>query len=199
MNKLLLSVFVLLMSTTLQAQTWDYGFRQNYVRIGIGIPPLPLAFETEVYDSALPGYGEKIYSLEKTTTASFNVGYGYRVAKRFSVEIMASYFGSREPIYHIYTDQKLGTDTDNYLSIMPIVRWHWFNSEFVSLYSAAGFGFASYWGNERTGSSFRRDQELGASIQLTYIGISVGRRLFGFTELGASTSGIIQGGIGYKF
>lgn len=94
-----------------------------------------------------------------------------------------------------------GTKTPNgkfemgYLSVMPVVKFAWFNRERVGLYSKLGFGA----GYSFTGDSEPKDR-FGFSAQLTPIGVDFGGEQFrGFVEAGIGMQGIVSGGVRWFF
>ena len=94
-----------------------------------------------------------------------------------------------------------GTKTPNgkfemgYLSVMPVVKFAWFNRERVGLYSKLGFGA----GYSFTGDSEPKDR-FGFSAQVTPIGVDFGGEQFrGFVEAGIGMQGIVSGGVRWFF
>ena len=84
----------------------------------------------------------------------------------------------------------------HYLTPMLTARFSWLNRKLVRLYSSVGAGLAV----SLMDVSYREYPETYLSLQVTPVGISVGKKLFGFFELGVGT--IYVGGcfgLGYRF
>lgn len=87
----------------------------------------------------------------------------------------------------VATGQKIENLSYYALSILPTVRFNWFYREKVQLYSSISLGLvtdfdeAYIWGD------------------MTLIGCSFGRKLFGFVELGGGMTGSARIGLGYRF
>ncbi len=65
--------------------------------------------------------------------------------------------------------------------------------------SAGGIGVGvDYYKSNQPNDSYH-NAAFNLRGQITPLGITVGRRLFGFAEFGYGAQGIIVGGIGYKF
>ena len=62
-----------------------------------------------------------------------------------------------------------------------------------------GLGFAAHKENYGTGTLPRRAQKTFATYEFTFFGISVGKTLYGFCEVGVSSKGLVNGGIGFRF
>lgn len=87
----------------------------------------------------------------------------------------------------VATGQKIENLSYYSLSVLPMVRFNWFYREKVQLYSSIALGLvtdfdeAYIWGD------------------MTLIGCSFGRKLFGFVELGGGMTGSARIGLGYRF
>lgn len=83
----------------------------------------------------------------------------------------------------------------NNFAIMPQLRFAWVRRNIVQLYSGIGMGVQfAFWDNDNI-------KEVGYDIafDVTYIGISVGRKFFGYLDFGPSSRGILSFGFGYRF
>ena len=79
---------------------------------------------------------------------------------------------------------------------MPLVRFAWLNRGIVQLYSGVGLG-ATYEFYENTLTT--EIQSFGVAYDVTFFGITVGRKWFGYLDIGAGNRGVISAGIGYRF
>ncbi|MBO4327957.1 MAG: hypothetical protein J5831_00940 [Bacteroidales bacterium] len=83
-----------------------------------------------------------------------------------------------------------------YASVMPVLKFAWFNREHVGLYSKLGFG---------AGLAFRNGdsnplENLSFSAQVTPIGVDFGGESFrGFVEAGVGMQGIVNAGVRWLF
>jgi hypothetical protein len=82
------------------------------------------------------------------------------------------------------------------------MRFAWFNREWVRMYSSIGLGVGmmiSHPYDTNGGEAAEPYIEWGPSIQLTGFGISVGKRLFWFSEVQTiGTLGVFTMGIGFR-
>lgn len=79
---------------------------------------------------------------------------------------------------------------------MPVVRFTWLNRRWVRMYTSLGLGATFATGVDYETERFNDDL---FAFQFTPIGISVGRSLFGFAEVGVGAQGALMMGVGYKF
>lgn len=174
------------------------------MRVSLGVAPilpeLHAKWINRIYDMCPPTLDvTTVYSLKRVHQPAVNISYAYRFKRWFALEIRASYAGSYEKYYDLYTDQYLFSDKSSYLYFMPVARFHWVNTGMVSLYSSVGLGVMFAWQKNADGREGVHRNQVFPAAHFSPIGISVGRKLFGFAELGASMSGIFQVGMGYKF
>lgn len=85
--------------------------------------------------------------------------------------------------------------TYNSFTIMPIVRFAWVRRGIVQLYSSVGWGLNLAHVKEPK----RRYIEGAVAYDFTFVGISVGRNLFGYLDIGAGQRGAVSVGLGYRF
>ena len=92
------------------------------------------------------------------------------------------------------SDRRNGSYVGFMIHAVPNARFNWLNREKVRMYSTIGLGFMT--GKDAESSEFL----ILPSAQINPVGIEVGRKLFGFCELGAGTlfTGAMAG-IGYRF
>lgn len=100
--------------------------------------------------------------------------------------------GIWKDVYSSQTDVKLRRENGWTATVLPQARFNWVRKEVVKVYSSVGAGI-------RAGSFDEREDILIAG-QLVPIGINVGKKVFGFAELGIGTV-YIGGmfGVGYRF
>lgn len=143
----------------------------------------------ERYDRNRYSYGDRIY------TQAFSLGYTQELSQWLSLGVQAAYSG-------IYQSQRLeGMTTDRLythrFALYPAVRFTYLNRPIIRLYSGAGLGVGMKWKHE----FFDRDVEYSVfpTGQVTFFGLSVGRRLFANWEIGYGVKGYLTLGMGYRW
>lgn len=171
----------------------------------MAITALPLALEDWNRDCICGYYGSNYGSLLNSrevsgdvyTTQTLSVEYSYRTKKWLEWGIQAFYAGKYQRTYIRTTGEVSYTESNHYYGLMPTVRLSWLNRPSVRLYSSLGLGLAVRSKREMSGYN---DVYAMPSAQLTWIGISVGRKVFGFCELiTVGTNGLFTIGAGYRF
>lgn len=91
-------------------------------------------------------------------------------------------------------------DRDNLFMFVPTVRFVWFRRDYVRMYSSIGMGFGYVLHNTKNYSNglSRLTQNTIFSGSIVPFGIAVGGKVFGFLELGPSSYGILNLGIGIR-
>lgn len=218
MKRTLLIAFALLVSGAASAQTdadrpsFDFSRQgtehKHEVRLTVGISPL---FENDfyIYDGEVvaPKYPNTISPDDLTyrgalkTSGGYALSYMYSPLRWFSVGLYAGYVCQWQPT-HLRAGQAIvSTTTERHLMLVPTVRFTYLNRPIVRLYSSIGVGVGFC--RERTrnvdGHIEANRNEHFCPAEVTILGVSVGRRLFGFAELSTGSMGVCSAGIGYKF
>lgn len=149
----------------------------------------PNAFHPETYDGNL--YGTPVLSLS----------YHYQVKRWFSLGVAASFHTEYQRSYYFINDAPIYKDRSTYFAITPIARFDWFRWDFIKLYSSIGLGFGL---NVDKGHSYDSNQsykekEIGVTLDIVPMGITMGRKVYGFAEVGVGSLGFLRAGIGYRF
>lgn len=100
---------------------------------------------------------------------------------------------SRIEEYHVH--RVLGYYNYDSFTLMPVVRFAWLRKGVVQLYSGLGLGFNF----ARAEEPKQKYYEAVVAHDVTFLGISVGRNLFGYVDVGVGQRGIVSMGIGYRF
>ena len=176
---------------------------RHEIRLGMGAIWHPEYGYNNYNDYYFLPIGSDIHYLgDKTGTPAIDLAYSYRLTKWLSLGATLSYVGLYQKTYNLYTDALYKKNSEHFIGLTPTAHFDWFRSNSIKLYSRIGFGLAYYIEKSRYRSgSLRRENEytLTPTIDLIPIGISVGRKVFVFSELGASNIGIVKVGIGYRF
>lgn len=135
----------------------------------------------------------KVRYSPRKTSGGITAAYYYRVAYALSVGVAFTYTGLYGDIFDTRTGRKVSSNDMTTISVAPALRLQWLNRPMVRCYSALAIGPAV----DITSIDDRRETYLGLSG--TIAGVSVGRRLYGFGEIGAGMQGIFSAGMGYRF
>ncbi len=196
--------FALTLSAQETALSWKTQLPRHDVQFSIGDPfffYFGLLFMDDCWKvpTAHDWFGPDLYGGGLFATPTMNFSYRYRVAKWFWVGGTVSYSGFYRTYYDRITGLKSGVNNTHFLTIMPAVRFSWLNKELVTLYSGAALGYTLYAYENSTEGVMERDAEHYVGFQLTGVGVEVGRKWYGFAELGFGLQGIVQAGFGYHF
>lgn len=168
--------------------SWNIGARGNY----------GLASHTSL--SYIGDLDNTIYEPQegKTLWISASLDYGYRVNKWFSIGGCLAWSAGICNLYDSMTHERWDTMHVDYISIMPIARFTWLHRGIVELYSSLGATAGiEHWVHYLNGKHHTYRPYL--SYDIKPIGISVGRRWYGFMEAGYGARGIVNIGVGHRF
>lgn len=213
MKRTFLILIIASLGWNLSAQdtlSWKQTLQRHDIQIGIGDPLLPvlatghyLGIQKDYYyeRNATDWFGPDIYKCVYWTP-TISVGYKYRLTKWFWLGATISYTGLYDVYHDRVTNEKVSTQSDHIITIMPSVRFSWLNKKYVTLYSGLSLGYALDIYNEYN-SNYPNQRYTGcghgALFQLTAVGVHVGRKWYGFAEIGFGIQGIFQAGFGYNF
>ena len=150
-------------------------------------------------DTPLERYEKgRYYYDNKIFTEAISLSYSHELKKWLSLGVNVSYSGVFQKERRTSDDQIVNRYKKHRIGLFPLVKFTYFNRPIIRLYSAAGFGIGVKdvrWTNSR--SSHERETRL--SGQLTFFGVSVGKKLFASWEVGAGSAGYITMCAGYRF
>lgn len=199
LNCILLCV---VLSGNVYAQNFDHTKEFHELRLGIGYFPLAttIDFWTNHNNASFyPGIEVTNYPGKKSYTPAFSLSYSYQLKKWLSLGLGFTYACSYQNTYDLFTDRKIVRDYKYYVGITPTIRFHWVRAKYVDLYSSLGLGIGYYATTEKKKGNKIRSVETGPSFDFNFIGIAVGHKLFGYTEIAVGSEGVIRFGIGYRF
>ncbi len=207
----LLIVLAMGLAFSLNAQeepSWKQTLPRHDIQFGIGDPALLFLNNTDIC------IGCDYYPLQQNADSWFedyvnaltfaaptiNFEYRYRFAKWFWFGAATSF----TPIINKWSKQEPGNEfTDHlyFISIMPSVRFSWLNKKYVTLYSGLSIGCMVVTGSKYLPEERATKQQTWANFtgQLTAVGVQVGKKWYGFTEVGFGAQGFVKAGFGYKF
>ena len=202
MKKLLLLLLLAAMPAGLLAQEEPAAIRvrrpftpQHELRLTVGAYPiLPSMFDWEGCADGI--FYDRTHRGPVYTSGTWSLTYDYRFKKWFDLGVTLSYYGKYSRSYSNRDFSPVGRNRAHAFTVMPVVRFTWVNSSWVRMYSTLGLGATLSGGRFDHNSDRFRNGFL--AFQLTPIGISVGRSLFGFAELGLGAQGVFMMGVGYK-
>ncbi len=177
-------------------------------RISLGALPITYDFEfpfaDDYYIHSLyeQYYDAQVYKGNRYTTGSINISHSVKLIKWLELGVICSYKGNYQNVYSAIDHSIIERDYRHSFFITPTLRFAWLNKEWVRMYSSVGLGMGLLIRNEEYshyGSNVERNFQWGPSIQLTGFGITFGKTLFGFSEVGSiGTLGIFTVGVGYR-
>ena len=180
-------ILLLLTASTASAQEF---VPQHELRLSVGCVPINHDYFT-TYDFI----GNPLLRHGATYTAGlWSLSYGYRFNKWFDLSVAVSYYGEYSAVYSNLDNSKIHPDNMHAISILPVARFTWLNRKWVRMYSSLALG-----AHIEVEQGTRTYTEGYVGGQLTPIGITVGRSLFGFAEIGLGTQGLATIGLGYRF
>ncbi len=139
------------------------------------------------------------YTKWDITLPSFTVSYLYRPLKWLWVGANISYSGYSEKICDLITNEKLGNKSSHAIALSPYIRFSYFNREKVNLYSGIGIGIYTLFQSNPIPPHPPLRFSTNIAYQLTFFGVTFGKKLVGSAELGFGYKGIFNMGIGYHF
>lgn len=128
---------------------------------------------------------------------TINGDYGYWFRRWLYVGGVASWTAGISRVWSVVDRSRMDAYNYNAITIMPIVRFAWLNHGIVQLYSGVGIGATAAIYERKL--SVPADVRLKMNFDVTFFGISVGKRWFGYFDIGAGARGTISAGAGYRF
>ena len=164
-------------------------------RIGVGSLSLTTLFTLDggwniddyYYDFRQDMAMADTYLTPRTFVGNYSLSYTYHDRRWLQYGGTVTFGASTRWRKDAATGQKIENLSRYALAVMPSVRFVWFYREKVQLYSSISLGLvtdfdeAYVWGD------------------MTFVGCSFGRTVFGFVELGGGMAGSARIGLGYRF
>lgn len=189
---LLLSIPALSAKKMTDSQILEMG--RHKVAVSWGLEPTgPSNYDFGDFTGAR---GDKVRD-ETSNSGAIAASYGYRILTFLEVGVAYSFTATKGHSNTLVTsDYTYRTQSH---AILPMVTFHWLNRSWGGLYSRVGLGvrFESVKKTEDDTSQTERDAY--ASIQISAVGIEIGRKLAGFGELGIGILGVVRVGARYRF
>ena len=167
---------------------------QHDFRFSIGTPS---EVDDVILDPHYWSYGyhefEKLMEISDTYSGSrwflgaYSFSYAYQPRRWFQFGGTVAVVATTQSRFDRFTNAKVETHNQYAVSIMPTLRFFYMNRDLVQLYSALSFGYVL------------SPKKSVPYADVTVLGCSVGRNLFGFAEVGTGVAGAARIGIGYRF
>lgn len=176
---------------------------QNNLRIGYGVPSLiSIMFSSGsvigACDYCMPQYDfsdqlhdSRYYNTPTLMLQSLHAEYMRTINPWFSMGVKSTFAATWSSLYNAHTGELYMRNNSYAISALVSLRFEWLRRHSVQMYSGFGAGLAA-----------RIERANGALIpmlDLTLVGLSVGRGFYGFVEIGEGISGSFRGGFGLRF
>lgn len=130
-------------------------------------------------------------------TGVFAAEFDMNFRKWFSLTLGVGLNGMYRDVYDV-DNRKIGQYSGVYMSILPEVRFSYINRTYFRMYSGVGLGLSLKMVNDNAINKLETTP--GVAFQLTPVGVTVGRNVYGFAELGIGTQFMgMMVGIGFRF
>lgn len=205
-------IVLTLLAPTLQAQEQEESYKRHEIGVNAGL--------FSIAGGVWQGIGAfddmarySSYNSSKTSTAltlygHYSLHYYYQLLSWMQLGVKAT----AEPLhikYYTYEpDRTLGKESQKlFATFMPSVRFTYINKPKFRLYSGVDLGirlYSNHYQNYRTEEDNSAVVEsrmwlLGGAINVTPIGLTFGRSLYGLFETNLGYDSLIKVGIGYRF
>ena len=130
------------------------------------------------------------------TRGAIGLGYNRYFAPRWSVGVMGNYHAFKATI-----DFENGYQTelkDRFYTLLVRTDYRWVNQPVVQLYSGISLG-GTWWRSAYENPDIKFVSTSFFNMQVTPIGIRVGKQVGGFLEFGLGSNGLLVGGVSAKF
>lgn len=128
---------------------------------------------------------------------TINGDYGYWFYRWLYVGVSATWAEGFQRVSSTVDHRRVDCYNFHGITIMPIVRFAWLNRGIVQLYSGVGLGpMVSIYESKLYSKPATR---WGCNYDVTFIGITVGSKWFGYLDVGVGGRGIVSAGLGYRF
>lgn len=190
----LLCCTTLLLLTTTTAHAQSNNSKQE-INVGMGLfPARAVGPDNEPFEFT---DDNKYYTADEKYSPSGFVQYMYHLKKWIAIGSYIGYYHYSQDMYHNPNNEFYSRCRSDHFFILPTVRFTYYHSAIVRLYSEASVGVSIY--NKKDFGKTKYKIGCESTGQINFIGISVGKKLYGFTTIGIGEIGVINGGIGYRF
>lgn len=148
-------------------------------------------------------FAPDVYSKYDLFLPTFSFSYYYAFKPWLLVGGELYYCGEYSPVYEKPQMQKIGNAGTTAISILPSIRFQYFNRKYCGLYSGLSLGW--FIGIDNGYDLYTGIPQDAAGIysrisfQITAFGVRFGDKIYGTAEIGCGVKGIATIGIGTRF
>ena len=184
------------------ARTDSLSTGRNIWDIRLGVSAVPVSsvqvkrYSSYNYDKPLHNmYGD--YSGPLISSPNFAAEAMVHLSKKSALGVAVSACFHNYRIFSaVENDKQVSSVTSAALYVLPTYRLYYLNKDMVRLYGNVSLGLTSYFNTDISGSRYIPQ----VAFNISPIGVEVGRRWFGFAEIGLGTVYCgVSLGAGYKF
>lgn len=170
------------------------------VRLSYGAPGLIswLMLDTNYnhYDEAVRRFPNQISDIRVKdgptyALATLGLSYSKQLRPWFALGCKTTFAAMWQRTYDTFTGEKLYNNNVYNISAMVDCRFNWLRRERVGMYSSVAVGAMAHLD--------RADGLLVPMFDFALIGVTFGRTLYGFVEVGVGVGGSVRAGLGYRF
>ena len=158
---------------------FDFGYDET------SIPVSPRNFSGKLADA-------RYYETPTVTIPALTLEYEHNVKRWLGLGVKGVVGFKTHAERHVGTNKLFTRHSYVVSSAMFNMRFSWLHRNYVSMYSSLGVGVTSH--NSTSGYT-----EVHPIVDVTWVGLQVGRQVYGFAELGGFIGGCFRGGIGVRF
>jgi len=201
---------LLLATTTVNAEQYD-ELPKEEVSVSIGFEPYHVlaehfanAFATIITAPIVKAFGEDIEFQDRKSFGAINVDYNHHINPSLALGVNLGYSQITADVNGKVNGvkQKVGSEKEQYYTVMTNVKWDWHRRKHITLYSRASVGVM--FENYKTTSSIDNSKcttgnKVLFAAQVSPFGIELGsKNVRGFYEIGFGHAGIAQLGVRVK-
>lgn len=170
------------------------------LRVGLGATGLSMLFYLDTtFDANFPSDNETMSDIlahyrfnygELRLTPVISLEYSYAVNDWFAIGVKSSYVSMYRTRTHAHTGERYGRVSLTAINAMVNARFQWLNRDIVKMYSSLGLGAMTSFGLVKDTFFF---------YDATWVGLSVGEKVYGYFEFGGGASGVARAGLGVRF
>jgi hypothetical protein len=156
--------------------------------------------DNSVVEHSYENYPQVTIPYYGNSSGTFSIGYNRKVSRVVMIGLVVSYTNchSTGDYSPVGSHQKYKVHiSDDIISEIEMITLNYVNKPVVRLYSAVGVGVTVAFSSVVGGKASTR--QMFPAGQVTFLGIRIGRSLGGFIEFGVGSTGMISGGMSYKF
>lgn len=177
---------------------------ENFLQIGTSLPSLVQTMlfglgygvDTETVHVYPRNFSQELaesryYWGDEWMVSAINLEYGRKVNDWLALGLKGYLGFSTRPRRHVVTKETIYHNTMWATAAIFNVRFDWLRRDIVTMYSSIGAGVAVLKENDFN--------EVIPMFDFTAVGLSLGRRFYGYVELGSGASGGLRAGVGVRF